>query len=263
MLVRARTFGYGRTLIHRFPRGPRVVGIPLEAKLSMVIAEGGWNWPLITNIEHMEIVEQLPPLANSDKIDWNSAGRAFSIIEAYRLFQPPRLMVYWHGLLRGFCIPRNCFILWLAILERLSTLDKAWWTFLDNTCVLCSTGEIESHTHLFFQCEFSRVCLRILEAEVRFTVPRIGWQHTIMWSSRRWRGKHPWNATSRALLASIVYHIWKERNKRRFGNISTTPERTARLCIEQIRLILIGADLSLNVSTSLLFHIWRIPWHTS
>ncbi|KAL0420603.1 UNVERIFIED_CONTAM: LINE-1 retrotransposable element O protein [Sesamum latifolium] len=138
-------------LIHRFPRGPRVVGIPLEAKLSIVIVEGEWNLPLITDIEHMEIVEQLPPLANSDKIAWNSVGRAFSISEAYHLFQPPGLMVYWHGLLRGpFRIPRNCFILWLAILERLSTLDKAWWTGLDNTCVLCSTGEIESHTHLFF-----------------------------------------------------------------------------------------------------------------
>ncbi|KAL0455470.1 UNVERIFIED_CONTAM: hypothetical protein Slati_0886200 [Sesamum latifolium] len=64
-------------LIYRFPSGPRVVGIPLEAKVSMVIDEGGWNRPLITDIEHMEIVEQLPSLVNSDTIDWNSVGRVF------------------------------------------------------------------------------------------------------------------------------------------------------------------------------------------
>ncbi|KAL0455382.1 UNVERIFIED_CONTAM: hypothetical protein Slati_0877400 [Sesamum latifolium] len=214
-------------LIHHFPSSPRVVGIPLEAKVSVVIDEDGRNWPLITDIEHMEIVEQLPQLGNSDTIGWTSAGRVFSITEAYSLFQPPDPTVCWHGLLRGpFRIPRNCFILWLAILERLSTLNRAWWTGPDLE------REIESHAHLFFQCEYSRVCLRILEAEVRFRVPWFGWQHTIVWSSRRWRGKHPWNATSRALFASVVYHIWMERNKRRFGNVFTNPEHTARLCIE-------------------------------
>ncbi|KAL0455423.1 UNVERIFIED_CONTAM: putative ribonuclease H protein [Sesamum latifolium] len=47
-------------LIHRFPNGPRVTGIPLESKISLVINEYGWSWPLITDIEHMEIVDHLP-----------------------------------------------------------------------------------------------------------------------------------------------------------------------------------------------------------
>ncbi|KAL0451183.1 UNVERIFIED_CONTAM: hypothetical protein Slati_1096400 [Sesamum latifolium] len=36
------------------------VGIPLEAKLHVAINEDGWNWPLITDIEHMETTEMLP-----------------------------------------------------------------------------------------------------------------------------------------------------------------------------------------------------------
>ncbi|KAL0420749.1 UNVERIFIED_CONTAM: hypothetical protein Slati_3097800 [Sesamum latifolium] len=231
-------------LIHRFPNGPRVTGIPLESKVSLVINEHGWSWPLITDIEHMEIVDHLPRLEDSDGVRWNSTTGEFTISDAYRLFQPPGPTVGWHVLLRGLSrIPRNCFILWLAILERLSTLDRTWWTGLDSTCVLCSRGETESHSHLFFQCEYARTCLRILEAEVRFRLPRISWQHTVLWSARRWRGKHPWNAVSRALLASLVYHIWMERNKRRFGNESTIPERTAWLCIEQIQLLILGAKL--------------------
>ncbi|KAL0444846.1 UNVERIFIED_CONTAM: hypothetical protein Slati_2207300 [Sesamum latifolium] len=135
-------------LIHRFPNGPRIIGIPLEAKVSLVIDERGWNWPLITDIEHLEIVDRLPPLARSDLIGWKKEGGVLTTTEAYRLFQPLGQKVCWHVLLRGpLRIPRNCFILWLAILERLSTLDRAWWLGLDSTCVLCSTGETETHTH--------------------------------------------------------------------------------------------------------------------
>ncbi|KAL0455462.1 UNVERIFIED_CONTAM: LINE-1 reverse transcriptase [Sesamum latifolium] len=173
-------------LIHRFPNGPRVTGIPLESKVSLVINEHGWSWPLITDIEHMEIVDHLPRLEDSDGVRWNSTTGEFTISDAYRLFQPPGPTVGWHVLLRGpLRIPRNCFILWLAILERLSTLDRTWWTGLDSTCVLCSRGETESHSHLFFQCEYANTCLRILEAEVRFRLPRISWQHTVLWSARR------------------------------------------------------------------------------
>ncbi|KAL0282274.1 UNVERIFIED_CONTAM: hypothetical protein Sradi_7266300 [Sesamum radiatum] len=57
-------------LIHRFQRGPMTVGIHLEAKLHVTINEDGWNWPLITDIEHMEIMEMLPPLAQREAVTW-------------------------------------------------------------------------------------------------------------------------------------------------------------------------------------------------
>ncbi|KAL0444851.1 UNVERIFIED_CONTAM: putative ribonuclease H protein [Sesamum latifolium] len=75
-------------LIHRFPNGPRIIGIPLEAKVSLVIDERGWNWPLITDIEHLEIADRLPPLARSDLIGWKKEGGVLTTTEAYRLFQP-------------------------------------------------------------------------------------------------------------------------------------------------------------------------------
>ncbi|KAL0293438.1 UNVERIFIED_CONTAM: hypothetical protein Sradi_6937000 [Sesamum radiatum] len=46
------------------------VGIHLEAKLHVTINEDGWNWPLITDIEHMEIMEMLPPLAQREAVTW-------------------------------------------------------------------------------------------------------------------------------------------------------------------------------------------------
>ncbi|KAL0455452.1 UNVERIFIED_CONTAM: hypothetical protein Slati_0884400 [Sesamum latifolium] len=116
--------------------------------------------------------------------------------------------------------------------------------------------------NLFFQCDYSRACLRVLKAKVRFEVPLIGWQRIIIWAARHWRGRHLWSASSRALSASLVYHLWMERNRRRFGLESSNLERTPTLCLEQIRMILLGAELRLNVSTSVLFRIWQIPWHT-
>ncbi|KAL0449030.1 UNVERIFIED_CONTAM: hypothetical protein Slati_1459400 [Sesamum latifolium] len=115
-------------LIHRFPRGPLTVGIPFEAKLHVTINEDGWNWPLITDIQHMEIMEMLPPLAQTKAVTWPSSSGDFSIADAYRLFQPPGPRVDWYVLLLGpFRIPRNYFILWLAILGWLTMMDRTWW----------------------------------------------------------------------------------------------------------------------------------------
>ncbi|KAL0434990.1 UNVERIFIED_CONTAM: hypothetical protein Sradi_0206900 [Sesamum radiatum] len=49
----------------------------------------------------------------------------------------------------------------------------------------------------------------------------------VTWGLERYRGKHLISASYRATLASLVYHIWKERNGRRFSNITTTPEAVA------------------------------------
>ncbi|KAL0427749.1 UNVERIFIED_CONTAM: hypothetical protein Slati_2949700 [Sesamum latifolium] len=109
----------------------------------------------------------------------------------------------------------------------------------------------------------TRASSRILKSKVRFQVPALGWQQIVLWASRRWRGHHPLNASSRALFAFIEYYIWMEHNKRRFGNEISTPGKTARLYLVQIRFTLLGADLRFNVSTAVLFRIWRIPWNTS
>ncbi|KAK4393106.1 hypothetical protein Sango_1781400 [Sesamum angolense] len=52
-------------------------------------------------------------------------------------------------------IPRYSFVLWMAILDKLSTMDKPWLSHLGGVCVLCGR-EMETHEHLFFRCNFSR-----------------------------------------------------------------------------------------------------------
>ncbi|KAL0416477.1 UNVERIFIED_CONTAM: hypothetical protein Slati_3479600 [Sesamum latifolium] len=248
------------TLIHRFPRGPQIVRVPLDARLSQVIQDGSWNWPVITDIQYLEITEFLSSLEESDTITWNLSYRQFTNKEAFRLFQPPGPKVSWYVLLLGpYRIPRNCFLFWLAILGRSSTLDRALWQGSDCS-LFCTPREKRNLITIFFYYSYSQECLRILNEKVSFAIPNIGWLHTIAWATCRWRGRHPMNAASRALLASLVYHIWMECNARRFSTQSAPPENTAHRCMEQIRTRLLGEDIRPTVQKTVLYCIWKIPW---
>ncbi|KAL0455376.1 UNVERIFIED_CONTAM: hypothetical protein Slati_0876800 [Sesamum latifolium] len=136
---------------------------------------------------------------------------SFSSAAAYDVFHPPEPKVEWSSLLGGSLkIPRHRFILWLAILGCLSTLDKPWLQHLGNDCVLCRTTTLETHYHLFFSCSFALECLREIRATITFHWPYSNWDAAIRWASVKWRGKHVVNASYMALLASLVYHIWEE-----------------------------------------------------
>ncbi|KAK4381822.1 hypothetical protein Sango_2930900 [Sesamum angolense] len=154
--------------------------------------DGQWNWPMITDIACLEITYMFPPISEGqDRISWKSNDGSFNTSTAYDLFRQPGPKVVWSSLLLGFFrIPKNCFILWLAIMGKLSTLDKPWLHHTDSNCILCLDGAPETHDHLFFTCSFSRRCLTIIRQQIPFLWPHRHWQRGIHWASSRWRGKH-------------------------------------------------------------------------
>ncbi|KAK4383857.1 hypothetical protein Sango_3112500 [Sesamum angolense] len=78
------------------------------------------------------------------------AGVEFTTTVAYGIFRTPGPKVGWYPLLSGPCmIPRFSFVLWLAILGKLSTMDKPWLSHLGEVCVVVR-AEVETHEHLFF-----------------------------------------------------------------------------------------------------------------
>ncbi|KAK4384512.1 hypothetical protein Sango_3053700 [Sesamum angolense] len=143
-------------LISRFPRGPQLTSTGHLDKLSVVIKDGQWNWPMITDIACLEITYMLPTISEGqDIISWKSKDGSFNTSTAYELFHPPGPKVIWSSLLMGsFKIPKNCFILWLAIMGRLSTLDKPWLHHIGAPCIMCPDGVPETHDHLLFSCSF-------------------------------------------------------------------------------------------------------------
>ncbi|KAK4384299.1 hypothetical protein Sango_3074900 [Sesamum angolense] len=126
-------------LIHRCPHGPLVTGLPLDSPLSTVIVEGNWNWPSAYHIDINEIINNLPAIHNgaNDTIIWNSNSGKYFVKDAYELFSELSNSVEWASLLHGpFHTPRHKFILWLAILEHLSTLDKPWCNPKSRLCTV-------------------------------------------------------------------------------------------------------------------------------
>ncbi|KAL0285311.1 UNVERIFIED_CONTAM: hypothetical protein Sradi_7176200 [Sesamum radiatum] len=166
-------------LIQKFPRGPTITGLPADSMLAAVIHHGSWSWPTETDFDIQEIISGLPNIYTNqaDTIVWRTNGGKFSTAAAITILQPPSPPVCWYSLLGGkFKIPRHDFILWLAILERLSTMDRPWVMQHNLGCTLCGTACVESHSHLFFECSYSARCINILKIQVRFHWPELGWQ---------------------------------------------------------------------------------------
>ncbi|KAL0408399.1 UNVERIFIED_CONTAM: hypothetical protein Sradi_1774300 [Sesamum radiatum] len=235
-------------LILQFPLGPRCTAISDSALLCTVIRDGGWNRPAITDIESIDITHSLPTIhVCSDCILWTGPGGSFSSSAAYTVFAPAGPKVGWSSLLVGtFKIPRHRFILWVAILGRLSTLDRPWLQHMGTSCVLCQDGIPETHEHLLFTCSFAVECLQTIRGDVSFHWPYNNWPLVIQWTSRRWRGKHVVNTSLRALLAALVYHLWQERNRRIFQHSMRTPIDIARTVVSDIRdLIIVNNFLEL------------------
>ncbi|KAL0313710.1 UNVERIFIED_CONTAM: putative mitochondrial protein, partial [Sesamum calycinum] len=139
-----------------YPLGPAVLDLPLNSPLSCVIQQHQWCWPATTDAVIADIISHLPAIypAETDSICWRTPSGRFTLESATLLIQPATPRVQWHGLLRGkYKIARHSFILWMAILEKLSTMDKPWIPRDDDGCVLCN-GQFETHSHLFLTAGF-------------------------------------------------------------------------------------------------------------
>ncbi|KAL0284376.1 UNVERIFIED_CONTAM: Retrovirus-related Pol polyprotein from type-2 retrotransposable element R2DM [Sesamum radiatum] len=190
----------------RYPRAPMVTGLSHDAKLSAVILHGGWNWPSQTDTDVMAIMENLPHIVDGeDSVGWRTGH--FSTSEAYRFFSPSPGKLSWCSLFLGpFKIPRNQFVLWLAILDKLSTGDKVWLNISPPFCCLCGSDELETRAHLFFDCAFSRRCLFLLRQRVKFLWPFAQhWSRGLEWGIARYRGRHFISAAYRATFASLFF----------------------------------------------------------
>ncbi|KAL0289804.1 UNVERIFIED_CONTAM: hypothetical protein Sradi_7065200 [Sesamum radiatum] len=192
-------------LIHSFPRGPAITGLSSDSLLREVLLDGQWRWPSETDFDVQEIIAALPLIHQhqSDEIHWKVGKFTTSAVLSF--IQPSSSRVSWHLLLGGkFHIPRHDFILWLAILEHLSTMDRSWVQCPNSSCILCGGQHVETHSHSFFECTYSKRCMDILQRLVRFQWVHNGWQRSVMWATRRWRGNHLLNSASRAVFAATV-----------------------------------------------------------
>lgn len=187
---------------------------------------GLMDWPLFVNNEGTE-----------DKIIWrdnNGKCKRFSCKQVWsdvNFFGPK--VPWFHTIWFSNNIPRNAFILWMAILGKLKTQDRLLsWEIKGNLfCPLCLKIN-DSRDHLFFKCDFSKLIWEYFSNKVDIRVSYGNWKEFIYKFCEQVKGKSIGVFIKKLVLAGCVSHIWHERNMRFFRNNFRSPF-SVTCCIEK------------------------------
>jgi hypothetical protein len=221
--------------------------LPWNAKVSDIITNGclapppcHQNLQLIWNSIHIH-----PQILQADTCIWqgNSSGR-FTIDSAWDLLREARPKdTKYHLIWFPGHTPRHAFILWIASMDRLYTMDRLLSHRIINssTCILCGQ-HTETHDHLFFQCTYSAEVWGSLSAKTLFSWPSTTWQSLLQWAASTFRKKVFTHILSRLVLSTAVYYLWYERNNRIFKQIYRTSQELSDEAFEIIRACLLNKD---------------------
>lgn len=156
----------------------------------------------------------------------------FSVRKLYHELRGAGEKVPWHKLISGTIAPPKCvFITWLAMMGRLATWENLIkiGIMCDTVCCLCNK-ESETMTHLFFKCEFSAQVWNELLVWSGFQRLAAGWEEEKQFLFTQCRAKKGRQKLYRAIFAVAVYHLWIERNMRRFQEKFQEPAAIIRSC---------------------------------
>lgn len=145
-------------------------------------------------------------------------------------------------------IPRNSFILWMAILEKLKTQDRviSWGINGNLLCPFCNLV-CDSHNHLFFICEFSSRIWNFFYSKIGIWIDFDNWNDLVHKFCSVTKRKTLVAMVRKLVLAACVAHIWRKRNARIFRKLER-PWQEVRSCIEQeIKYKLKGLEVIDNV----------------
>jgi hypothetical protein len=129
-----------------------------------------------------------------------------------------------------FHIPKCSLISWLAIQNRLSTEDRLVLFGIKTTSCCSFCPDEENHDHLFFNCPFTK---KVWDD--------VSYKSQIIWQSQTLSGlvnllsslrrKDLETTLTKLTFTVSLYHIWIERNLRKFQNIQhNVPSLVHNIC---------------------------------
>lgn len=238
-------------------------GLPWDAKVSDIILDGRWAFPPgHSDLQPVwnSILSQ-PRLHLCDYYTWpgHSSGN-FSIDSAWELLRDSRpLDSLYHLIWFKGHIPRQAFILWIASMERLHTMDRltSFGIISSSTCVLCGMHN-ETHDHLFFQYTYSSILWGNISAKTLIAWPSLTWNGLLLGAGSTLRNNKEFShIIARLVLSTSVYFIWFERNNRIFNKVFKTAQERMDEAVELIRICLLEKDQTQIPGTFKC--IWRLP----
>ena len=148
-----------------------------DSSVADMIEDGKWKWPdcWYSQLPILKTVN-VPTLQENvmDCVKWrNKDGKVvdFTVKNAWLDLREQMNIVNWSKVVWfAQCNPRCAFILWMAIHGKLSTQDRIMkWKSTVLLCPLCNK-ENDSHSHLFFKCEFSKKIWEKLKGKLNMKV---------------------------------------------------------------------------------------------
>jgi len=161
--------------------------------------------------------------------------------------------VSWRKMTCNNTAPSKClFVTWLAIHGRLPTCDRLSKFEIQcaQLCTLCKK-ENETHSHLFFTCEFSKT---VWEGATQWSNKNINtsnWQDVMLYIQSQCNMNKATHQLSRMTLSVTQYMIWNERNTIIFQGI----HHSAQELLRQIKEIVYIRGLNTNQMKSLVLRL--------
>lgn len=163
------------------------------------------------------------------------------------------------GVWFSMATPKFAFISWLAMRDRLSTMDRVslWSQGVDTTCVLCNLAP-ECRNHLFFECVYSAQVWDYLLLGIMRSSHSTAWTSIVPWVCAEDRDKKR-EFCIRYAFQAAVYAIWRKRNRIKHGEKAMPLSMLKRIIDKGIRnkLYLIEKDRRKGMDGLLQFLVWN------
>lgn len=238
-------------------------GLPWNAKVSDIISEGRWSFPTghldlqtIWNSIHFQ-----PRTHLEDHCKWQGhpSGK-FTIDSAWDFLRDSRPTdTMYHLIWFPEHVPRQAFILWIASMGRLHTMDRllSHQIISSATCALCGL-HTETHNHLFFQCTYSASVWRNITEKTLVNWPNMDWLCLLQWAATTFRKKKDFSHyLSRLALSVTIYFLWYERNNRIFSQIFRSGQQLSEEVFDIIRSCLLNKNP--DHIPEVFKSIWKLP----
>ncbi|GKD20967.1 RNA-directed DNA polymerase, eukaryota, reverse transcriptase zinc-binding domain protein [Tanacetum coccineum] len=192
-----------------------IAGLDINAKVIDLIKNNAWCWPIDWGNEYDSVLDVPVPSDLEDKPVWINKKRKEKCL----------------------MLLRHAFITWVAIKERLKTRDRLarWFNISDMSCLLCNMDN-ESHSHLFFSCNYSKRLWERLKPMALLDGISNDWAMVISGLVNKPANNSIWSVVQRLVFGSAIYFIWQERNIRRMEQRERSIDGLFKVIFDTVRI---------------------------
>ncbi|GJY91970.1 RNA-directed DNA polymerase, eukaryota, reverse transcriptase zinc-binding domain protein [Tanacetum coccineum] len=207
---------------------------------------------------------QIPNINDGDedtvvRVASNGQEQKFKISNVWKERINNDIKVDWYSMIWfAQSIPRHAFVIWLAIQKRLTTQDKlmVWKPNEEFKCALCNKCP-DSHTNLFFTCEFSKEIWNELLKKLNVILSGC-WDQIINETKALPANMNIWRIVRRLVCGAAVYYIWQERNNILFKNEKRESKTVLNIAKESVEMKLMGLKVKESRTVKEVEERWNV-----